>query len=328
MALAVLSGWAPAFIPGAVAQPAADSPAARAPVTLIVPSDDAGTPQRTGQIVANELARAGVAPVRIRNVPGMAGVAGTNAIAAAKADGSTLGLAFSTPMIGGKLLSRAANYNPLDDFDWLAVFGTLGNAIVVRADYPAKTFSDWLAAARASPKALRYSTGGIASTGHIAGEFLHVLQHANLLHVPLATTSQAYAALAAGEIDMLLDGVPSARTASARQFRILAVTSAKRDPLLPWVPAFGEIWPGQHFETWVGLVAPARLPAPIRAQTTAMVGVMLADPEFVSQLKDAGVAWLGLSATDAAAFMRDELVRKARQIADMGIQPAQAPATP
>jgi tripartite-type tricarboxylate transporter receptor subunit TctC len=207
-----------------------------------------------------------------------------------------------------------------------AILGSYGNAMIVRHDHPAKTLADWLDRARAAPSQLRYSTGGIASAAHLAGEFLHLEQHANIVHVPFNSVAQAYAALANGDIDVLFDGVPSARVAAnPRQFRVIAVTSAKRDPQFPDAPAFGETWRGQSFEMWAGIVTPNRLQQDVRSPIAAAVRVMLTDKAFVAEMQRAGVTWLGLAGDDASQFLRDDIVRKARQIGDLAIQPAEAP---
>ncbi|MEO8848279.1 MAG: tripartite tricarboxylate transporter substrate binding protein [Casimicrobiaceae bacterium] len=304
-----------------------------APITLIVPSDETGSAGRIGRVVAEALARHLHASVRVRHLPGLSGVTGTNAIAAAAPDGATLGLAFSTPMIGAKLLSRTASYNPLQDFEWLALFGTYGYALVVRADDPARTFDEWLTRARAAHTPLRYGSNGIASAAHIAGEYLRMQQHANLAHTTFATSSQGYAALAAGDINALFDGTPSAiAAANARQYRVLAVTSGTRDPLFAQTPAFGETFAGQHFETWVGIVAPAGLKPAARERLVAGIGGLLADAALRARLAELGITWLGLSGPGADQFVRDDIVRKAQQIANVGIQsgdsPPRAPSPP
>ena len=316
---------------GAAAPSAAVSPTpAAAParpsvaVTFVVPAPEGSASDRIARIVAKALAGVLESPVQVKNLPGVEGVTGTNAIARADRDGRTLGLGVGSAMVGGKLLSRVAEYNPLDSFDWLAILGTYANAVVIHQNHSAKTFAQWIAAARASPRPLRYATVGLATTGHIAGEFLHVAQHANLVHVSMPVTAQAYAALANGEIDMLFDSVPAARTAAkSGPFRIVAVTTQSRDPLLPDVPAFGESWRDQQFYAWVGIIAPDHLPADVRSRLAAAVGVVAADPRVVSALRDAGLGWLGLAGNDASQFVRDELVRQAKQIGDYSLQRAE-----
>ena len=86
--------------------------------------------------------------MRVENIPGNSGVTGTNAIAAAPRDGSVVGLAVSTAIIGGKLLSRSAQFNPSEDFVWLAILGTYPNAMLVSGKSPWRTLDHWLADAR------------------------------------------------------------------------------------------------------------------------------------------------------------------------------------
>ncbi|MEP7061570.1 MAG: tripartite tricarboxylate transporter substrate binding protein [Betaproteobacteria bacterium] len=298
-----------------------------AAMTLIVPAQAGGSADRIGGITAAALSRILETPVRMKNLPGANGITGTIAIARAPKDGGTIGLALSTPMAGGKLLSRAADYNPLETFDWFAILGSYGNAMIVRQDHPAKSLAEWLEHARAAPRQLRYGTGGIASAAHLAGEYLHVEQHANIVHVAFANIPQAYAALSSGDIDVLFDGIPSARIAAAspRQFRVIAVTSAKRDPQFPDAPAFGETWRGQSFEMWAGIVTPNHLQQDARSPIAAAIGAMLADKAFIAEMQQAGIVWLGLAGNDASQFLRDDIVRKARQIGDLAIQPTEAP---
>jgi tripartite-type tricarboxylate transporter receptor subunit TctC len=295
---------------------------APAPITLIVPAPEGGSGDRVAHVVAQELETVTEVPVQLRYIPGLYGVAGLNAVAHAGKDGKTLGLSLSTPLIAGKLLSGQADYNPVDDFDWLAILGSYGNAVVVRADNPALTMADWVRRAGTAPKALRYGMAGTASAGHLAGEYLRTEHNARLVPVPYESVAQAYAQLASGELDVLFDGVPSAMVnARGSDFRVLAVTSAKRDPSMPKVEAFGEIWPGQHFDIWAGVIAPQGLAPEARARLAAAVSVMLLDKELPGKLATLGFTFIGLGGADARQFVRDELVRQAGMIARLAIAP-------
>jgi tripartite-type tricarboxylate transporter receptor subunit TctC len=305
----------------------AANPANAAHVTFILPTTEGSSADRIGHVIAHALAGVLDTQVQVRRVPGLSGITGTNAIAASASDGNTLGLGLSTPMAGGKLLSRASTYSPLESFDWLAIVGTYGNAMIVRNDNAAGSLQDWLKSARESSKPLRYGTSGTASAAHFAGEFLRVEQHANIVHQAFGVTAQAYAALASGEIDVLFDGIPSAHAvADPRRFRVLAVTSAKRNPLMAGVPAFGEVWPNRQFDMWVGIIAPNHLPADKRSQLVAAIGVMLADKTLIADLRASGMTWLGLAGSNATDFVKDDILRKAKQIADLAIRPDASPA--
>jgi tripartite-type tricarboxylate transporter receptor subunit TctC len=306
--------------------PADDATNLHAPVTLIVPSPEGGSGDRIARVVAQQLEPLLESPVTLTFAPGQNGVAGINAMARAPKDGKTLGLTLSTPVIAGRLLSRQADYNPIDDFDWLAILGSYSNAIVVRADHPAQTLTDWLVYARNAPRPLRYGTAGVASAGHLAGEFLRTQQGGNLVHVPFASTVQAYGPLASGDIDALFDGVPSAIVnARPGAYRILAVTAQKRDPALPNVVAFGELWAGQHFDIWAGVVAPQGLPAATRVRLASAMAVIVLDKELPQKLRAIGFNFIGRGGADARQYVRDEIVRQAALIGRLSIGGADKP---
>lgn len=319
-----LSGCAlMATTPGlALAQQPRSEADADAPVKLLVPALQSSSADMIGRLVAVKLGRVLDAPVEVRNIPGESSIIGTRALAIAPKDGKTLAIGLSQPMTGGKLLSPQADYNPVDDFDWLAILGTYGDAMMVRPQSPALSLAQWLEFARKAAAPLRYGTSGIASAAHLAGEYLHVVQQANLVHVPFDDNSLGYAALERGEIDVLFYGAPAARiVAKATHLRILAVTSAERDPQLPEVPSFAEVWRNQHFDNWAAIIAPSQLPPDLRSPLAAAIGVMLADKTLVSDLRDMGVNWLGLAGDSASQYVRDDIVRKARQIGDLAIRP-------
>ena len=100
-------------------------------MTLIVPAPPGGSADAIGRLVADALAGIMELPVRVENIAGNGGVTGTNAIAASPRDGSVIGLAISSAIIGGRLLSRSAQFNPSEDFEWLAILGSYPNAMVL-----------------------------------------------------------------------------------------------------------------------------------------------------------------------------------------------------
>jgi tripartite-type tricarboxylate transporter receptor subunit TctC len=321
-----------------LAEPPATAPGAapgESGLTFIVPADENGSSDVVARIVERELARVTGMRVATRHIGGAEGVPGTNAIAAAPKDGHTIGLGVSTPMTGGMLLSTLDHYNPLEDFDWLAVLGAYPAAIVVRDARGPASFAQWLDDARQAQKPLRYGTAGYASAARFAGEFLRIEEHANLVHVRFTAARDVYAALAAGEIDVAVDGLPAAlaatRAAPARPLRIIAVSSAKRSALLPDVPAFGEQWPDREFLLWAAIIAPAHLPSAVRTALAGQMRALLADRAFIAELAGTGMTWLGLDNDAATQFVRDDLVRKAREVAQYGIQPIEpgkAPGSP
>ena len=128
-------------------------------VRLIVPYPEHGASDRLGRLLATFLERYLDTTVNVVNVLGMGGVTGMDAVASAAADGRTLGLAVSTPIVSATLLKRPRAYDVFRDFDWLGIVGTYANAMAVAADAPA-TLAAWIEWARAQHRPLRYATAG------------------------------------------------------------------------------------------------------------------------------------------------------------------------
>lgn len=293
---------------------------ARADIEIIVPNPQGGSTDEVARVVATALRELGPTPVSLAYVVGNAGIEGTNAIAAAPADGRTLGVAVSTAMVAGKLFSRSARYDPLQDFDWLALFGTYPNAMLIPASSPAKSLAEWLELARRTPTPLRCGTFGRGSAGHLAMGFLRKVESANLEHVQVQSMDASYGRLGDGSLDVLFDGVPNVVTSTASgRYRVLAVTSAQRVPALQDIPAFGELWKGRSFDIWIGMIAPKGLPVPVFSELAAQFGVLCNEPQYVERFRAAGIHFLGLTGKAAREFIEADFIRTARLVAEYGI---------
>ena len=286
-------------------------------ITLVVPAPGGVSSDQLGQIIAEALSRILEVQVVIENIGGDSGVVGTNKIAAGPRDGSLLGIGTSVAMIGGRLLSRSAKFNPIDDFQWFTIIGTYPAAMVVPENAPQKDIASWIANARASETPLVYASVGTGSAGHLAGGFLRMAQGARLVHRTVEAPEERYSLLASGEIAALFDDLPNARLQAARSgCRIIAVTSAGRTPVLPDTASFGELW-RQSFDTWFGLIAPKGLENSAYFRLASAVGVLLGDALFVDSMRASGVAFLGLSGRGTQAFLDAEILRGAKLIAQL-----------
>lgn len=284
-------------------------------VTLIVPSPAGGSGDALGRVVADALADIMETRFKVENISGNGGVAGITAMAGAPRDGSVLGLAVSSALIGGRLLSRSATFNASQDFEWLTILGSYANAMVLSTRSNYTTFAEWLAFARRTTTPLTYATFGTGTAGHLAGAYLRYEQRANLTHVTLPFTDEGYAMLSDGRIDVLFDGVPNARVKTPRfGHRIVAVTSPGRSPALPDVPAFGELF-GESFVIWIGLVLPKGVTPAVYVRFASAVGVLLSDPRYAETMRSAGLSFMGISGAGTRAFIENEFLRIAKLIA-------------
>jgi tripartite-type tricarboxylate transporter receptor subunit TctC len=284
-------------------------------IRLIVPAPPTGSAGALGRLVADTLSTILETPVRVENVPGDGGVTGTNLIARAPRDGSVIGVAVSSPLIGGKLLSRSAQFNPSEDFDWLTILGTYANAMIVSSRSNHTTLEQWLDAAKSARSAFAFGSFGRGTAGHLAGAYLRVEHGSRLTHVTVPALDDGYVMLSDGRLDVLFDGVPNAVVKIPRWgHRILAVTSAARVPALPDVPSFGEVWQ-QSFVVWIGLVLPKGVPPPAYAKIASAVGVLLSEPRYADSMRAAGLDYMGLSGSGTRAFVENEFLRSAKLIA-------------
>ncbi len=290
------------------------------PIRIVVPTPAGGAADDVAQVVATALHDISGESVGVVNVPGNAGVDGTTAIAAGAPDGRLLGLAVSTAMVAGKLLSRNVHYDPLRDFDWLAIIGSYPNAMVIDAATPAASLAEWIALAKRAPSPVRVGTFGRGSAGHIATGFLRKIEGIDIEHVTIPVLANGYRRLADRTLDVLFDGVPNAISeVPASPVRIVAVTSAERVPALPTVTCFGEQWKGQRFEVWVGVVAPKGLPVAAYSELSALFGVMCNDPKYRDRFVQAGVHFVGVTGKAAREYIETDFIRTARLIAEFGL---------
>jgi tripartite-type tricarboxylate transporter receptor subunit TctC len=284
-------------------------------IKLIVPAPAGGSADALGRLVADALSEILEAPVRVENIAGDSGVTGTNALANAPRDGSVLGMAVSSALIGGRLLSRGATFNPSEDFDWLAILGSYPNAMIVSSRSNHTTLESWLAAAKSAKTPLAFGSFGRGTAGHLAGAYLRIEHGANLTHVTVPALDDGYAMLSDGRLDVLFDGVPNAVVKISRSgHRIVAVTSSARTPSLPDVPAFGEAFQ-QSFVVWIGLVLPKGVPTTAYIRIASAISVLLSEPRHADSMRAAGLSFMGLSGSGTRAFVEAEFLRNAKLIA-------------
>lgn len=289
-------------------------------ITLIVPTSPGGTSDTIGRLLAAMLSDIIGTQIRVENIPGDNGVTGTNAIASAPHDGSALGYALSSPIVAGRLLSRNAKFNPIDDFEWLGIVGSFPAAMVLSTRSNQTTIEQWLAAARSAPNPVVYASFGAGSPGHLAGAYLRLEQRANLTHAAIETAEQGYAMLADGRAEVFFDGLPSAlHTVPRAGHRIIAVTSSDRVPALPDTPSFGDLW-RQSFVVWVGLVVPKGVPPATYARLASAISVLFAQQQHADSLRATGLTFIGLSGGKTREFVEDEFLRSASLIAKLGTE--------
>ncbi len=311
---------------GALAlRPAAAQDAARA-IRLIVPYAPGGTNDIIARLLAEPLAQALGQPVLVENRGGGATVPGMQAVAQAAPDGLTVGVVDSAFTINPSLLGAARlPYDTRRDFAPVSLLVSAPLVVVVNPSLPAQDLRGLIALARARPGTLSYSSAGIGTSGHLAGEqFKQEAGGLDILHVPHRGAGPALTDLLGGQVQVNFGSLPLVQEhLRAGRLRALAVTGALRSPLLPDVPSAAEAGlPGLDTELPVGLVLPAGAsPAAVQRLAQAASGAVTAPGAFRDRLTGMGFRPIGSSPAEFAARIDAEITRWAAVIRGGNIQP-------
>jgi tripartite-type tricarboxylate transporter receptor subunit TctC len=272
---------------------------------LVVPYTAGGVTDQAARIVAERMARELGTPVIVENRPGAAGRIAIDAVAKAAPDGTTLLFTNSSYSIL-PIVDPQVHFDPLKTLTPVALAATYGLQIVTRPELPAKTLQEFIAYARSHPGKLSYGSSGMGSGAHFAGEYFKSLTGTYLVHIPYKSTSGALTDIAGGLLDLAFDG--SAKPLiDAGRVKLLAVTSAKRDPRFPNTPTAQEAGlKGFVLTSWVGLLAPAATPEQTLDRLSKAAAIALADPAVRQRLADMGLQAEGGPASRLADFIRSE----------------------
>jgi len=194
--------------------------------------------------------------------------------------------------------------------------------VVVHPSVAATSIPQLIALAKARPGALRYGSGGAGSPPNLAVEVFKSMTATDLLHVPYKGISLAVNDVVAGHIDVVFSAIAAALPlVKAERLRGLAISSARRSPLMPDLPAIAELVPGYEFVGWYGLVAPARTPAAIVNRVNAELAKAFAATDFQARMAELGNDPGGGSADDFAAFMKSHMASMRKAIVASGARP-------
>jgi tripartite-type tricarboxylate transporter receptor subunit TctC len=286
-------------------------------VTLVVPFTAGTGADALARAVGPKLTQSWGQPVVVDNKAGASGGIGAEAVAKAAPNGYTLLLTVGSFTITPALL-KDVPYDVVRDFTPIAKLGVAGFALTVNpAALPVSDFAAFLSTVRKSPGKYNYSSPGNGTPHHLGMELLKLRLGLNIQHVPYKGFAGALTDLLGGQVQALYTLVPSvidhARTG---KLRVLAVSGAKRTPLMPDAPTFRE--QGQEFmdqvEGWYGLLAPAKTPPDIVSRVNAEFRGVLNQPDIRAFLLKQGVLTEVGTPEEFGAFLRTDLVRWAELV--------------
>lgn len=281
------------------------------PVRIIVPFAPGGSTDILARSIGQALTQAWHEQVIVENKPGAGGTIGAGAAARAEPDGYTVLMGHIGTLAVAPSLYSKLSYDPVKDFEPIALVSTVPNVLVVHPDLPVHNVKELIALAKSKPGDLTYSSGGPGSAANLAMEYFKLLSGTDIRHIPYKGTHPALIDLIAGQVSMTMTGLPPLLPhIRAGKLRALGVASKTRLSQVPEVPTIAESGvPGFEATQWYGLVAPAHTPQAIVEQIAAEVKRALASPDLHKRLVAEGAQPSNLVLAEFGAFIRSEIER-------------------
>ena len=260
-----------------------------------------------GRTIADKLKDRLGQPVVVDNKPAAGGTVATDEVAKAAADGYTMVLAFNGPLSITPLL-RKVPYDVAKDLAPVITTSSQPNVLAVNAQLPVKDVRELVAYAKANPGKLNYASVGPGSSSHLNGELLKSLAGIDIVHVPFNGSPPAVTSTVQGETQLIFAVMqPLQPQIQAGKLRALAVTSARRFPLLPDLPTIAESgYPTFDALAWNGVLVPSGTPKPVIARLNAEINAILKQPDVVAKMNAAGFDLVGGTPEEFGALIKAE----------------------
>ncbi len=293
------------------------------PAVLVVPYAPGGTSDMLGRLIAQQLGSATGRSVVVENRAGAGTAVGASQVARATADGATMLLATSTTLAINPSLYAKLTYDPVKDFAPVSLVAAVPLMVVVHPSLDARSLADLVALAKRSPDALLYGSAGNGSPQHLGAEMFKSVAGIEMKHVPYKGSAPAITDLVGGQINvMFTDIAPAMPYVRSGRLRVLAVTTAGRQPTIPEVPTIAESGvagtTGFEAVAWQGIVVPAGTPKDAIAELNRHIVKTLALPEVQRRLHEMGVEPRSSSPEQFASYITSEAERWGKVIGRSG----------
>ncbi|MGB6509086.1 MAG: tripartite tricarboxylate transporter substrate binding protein [Xanthobacteraceae bacterium] len=262
-----------------------------APVRIVVPFGVGSTPDFVARTIADYLHDKSQVPFIVENKPGASGNTGTDAVAKAAPDGSTIGISIGGPLAINTLLFGNLPYDPKKDLTLITMLVTQPSALAVNTSLGVDTTRELIDLIARNPGKYAYGSIGTGSLSQLAMEAIALKKGTQLVHVPYSSSPQAMAALIRNDVQMVcLPAISVVPQVSSGKVKILAVTTAERSALLPGFPTLKEAGIDVEADAWSGLIAPAGISdvmtERIRALVTEAIGSRAIREKLTAQLME------------------------------------------
>jgi tripartite-type tricarboxylate transporter receptor subunit TctC len=287
-------------------------------IKLMVPFPAGSATDHIARLTASELQQAMGQPVVVENKPGAQGGIAAAEVAKSAPDGYILMMTTNTPQAANVSLFKKLNYDPVKDFAPIARLGTTSFMLMVKPDYPAKNFKEFLSVSRSKNQSAGYGSAG----SQVSLVMLKSMGKLDVVEVPYKGIPQAITDTMGGQLAFTFVDLGNALAqAKGGKLKGLAVTSKTRTALAPDVPAIAEELPGYELIAWFALMAPAKTPADVLQKVHDAAVKSLAKPEVKEKYATIGIDPAPLGPAQLAKFIDSEIAHWAKLVKLAGIQP-------
>jgi len=289
-------------------------------VRIVVPFPPGGSYDVLARQIAQGLTERWGQQVQVDNRSGGNGEVGTVHVANSPPDGYTL-LFWGDGVLITQWLNKSRSFDAVKSFAPVSLVARTAQLLVGRPTLQAKSLTDLIALGKDGKTDLRYATAGPGTPGHLAVELLMAKTGTKLRHIPYRGGALALTDLLSGQVEMVSTGLPALlSTVRAGTIVPLAVTTEKRSPALPNVPAMTEAAPGVYVDTWYGFLAPAGLPDTIAAKIHADVVAVMRSPALLARIEEQGFEFVGEGPAELRALMVRDLPRYQEMLSIAGVK--------
>jgi tripartite-type tricarboxylate transporter receptor subunit TctC len=302
---------APFILAAGRAMPArAQAPFPNQTVRIIVPYSPGGASDIAARLIAEKLTPLWKQSVVVENRTGANGIVGSDAVAKAPADGTTLGFVSVNHAVNAALYTTP--FDTLKDFSVISIIYSVPLLLVTSPDFPAKSVQELAAMVKAKPGQITFAgTGGAV---HLAAEMFAHKVGAPMVHVPYRGSTAAHPDLIGGRIDVI-------GHVQSGKLKALATTAAQRLPILPDLPTVAESgFPGFEASTWGAIIGPAGLPGSVVTKIATDSIAQLQVPSIQERMAALGATPVGSKPEDAQAFVRAEVAKWQAVVTQAGIE--------
>jgi tripartite-type tricarboxylate transporter receptor subunit TctC len=294
------------------------------PIHLIVNYVPGGTGDIIARLIGGQMAIELGQSVVVENRPGAGGTLGARDVVGAAADGYTLTVAQTPEIAINPYFMKDIGYDPQKDLKPIALGGVVPLALVVPESAPYSTVDEFVKFLRTTDKQVTFASGGVGTSGHLAGELLKVKFNSKLVHVPYKGAGQALADVMAGNVDFYFPGLIAALPfVKAGKLKLLAVATTKPSAAMPDIPTMAQATGIRNFNftLWAGFFGPRALPDDVVTKLNRTIDKIIVEPDIKNRLETNGVEVAPMTIEQFNAFITGEIYNYQAVIHETNLKP-------